>query len=198
MTKRKTQKYIYTKKDYKSGDGMLTAVWGPPAWHFIHTISFNYPIHPTLCEKKHYRNFILNLQYSLPCGKCRENLIKNIKKHPLTIQNMKNRETFSRWVYILHELINKMLGKKSGLSYCDVRERYEHFRARCTDTKPKHYKLNIKKTQKKLKFSKKEKGCTEPLYGKKAKCIIKIVPQEEKCKTMQIDKSCIKTREILQ
>ena len=32
------------------------------------------------------------------------------------------------------------------------------------------------------------------LYGKKAKCIIKIVPQEEKCKTLQIDKKCIKTR----
>ena len=43
--------------------------------------------------------------------------------------------------------------------------------------------------------NKKEKGCTEPLYGKKAKCIIKIVPQEEKCKTLQIDKECIKTRE---
>jgi hypothetical protein len=41
---------------------------------------------------------------------------------------------------------------------------------------------------------KKEKGCTEPLYGKKSKCIIKIVPQEEKCKTMQIDQKCIKKR----
>jgi hypothetical protein len=84
--------------------------------------------------------------------------------------------------------VNKLLGKKSGLSYCDVRERYEHFRSRCTDEKPKIF--NIKKTMKK-----KEKGCTEPLYGKKAKCIIKIVPQEEKCKTLQIDKKCIKTRD---
>jgi hypothetical protein len=41
-----------------------------------------------------------------------------------------------------------------------------------------------------------EKGCTEPLYGKKAKCVIKIVPQEEKCKTLQIDKQCIKTRKL--
>jgi hypothetical protein len=43
---------------------------------------------------------------------------------------MKNRESFSRYVYELHELVNKMLNKKSGLKYCDVRERYEHFRAR--------------------------------------------------------------------
>ena len=42
-----------------------------------------------------------------------------------------------------------------------------------------------------------EKGCTEPLYGKKAKCIIKIVPQEERCPTMQIDKKCIKSRNVI-
>jgi len=33
------------------------------------------------------------------------------------------------------------------------------------------------------------------LYGKKARCILKIVPQEEKGQTMQIDKKCIKSRE---
>ena len=42
---------------------------------------------------------------------------------------------------------------------------------------------------------KKEKGCTEPLYGKKSKCIINIVPQEEKGASLQIDKKCIKTRD---
>jgi hypothetical protein len=107
--------------------------------------------------------------------------------------NMKDRDSFSRYIYKLHETVNKMLGKKSGLSYCDVRERYEHFRSRCTDEKPKVF--NIKKTLKHKNKNKKEKGCTEPLYGKKSKCIIKIVPQEEKCKTLQIDKKCIKTRE---
>ena len=105
---------------------------------------------------------------------------------------MQNRETFSRYIYKLHEMVNKLLKKKSGLSYCDVRERYEHFRSRCTDEKPKIF--DFKKTLKNNK-NKKEKGCTEPLYGKKAKCIIKIVPQEEKGNTMQIDKKCIKTRD---
>lgn len=106
--------------------------------------------------------------------------------------DMANRDKFSRYIYKLHETVNKLLGKKSGLSYCDVRERYEHFRSRCTkDENPKILKLSKAKTLKK-----KEKGCTEPLYGKKAKCIIKIVPQEEKCKTLQIDKKCIKTRKL--
>ena len=44
------------------------------------------------------------------------------------------------------------------------------------------------------KTLKKEKGCTEPLYGKKAKCVLNIVPQSRKVKSLNIDKKCIKTR----
>ena len=39
-----------------------------------------------------------------------------------------------------------------------------------------------------------EKGCTEPLYGKKSKCVLNIVPQDDKINTIQIDEQCIKTR----
>ena len=42
----------YTKKDYKSGDGMLTTVWGPSLWHYLHTMSFNYPNQPTKKDKE--------------------------------------------------------------------------------------------------------------------------------------------------
>jgi hypothetical protein len=92
---------------------------------------------------------------------------------------METRLAFSTYVYDLHELINKMLGKKSGLSYDMIRERYEHFRSRCT--KP----VEVKPVE--------EKGCVEPLYeGEKAKCVLKIVPQAEQCETFQIDNKCIK------
>ena len=56
---------------------MLTTVWGPGMWHYLHTMSFNYPVSPTKEDKKHYFDFIINLQYVLPCGKCRKNLKKN-------------------------------------------------------------------------------------------------------------------------
>lgn len=184
--KPRTRRRTYKKKEYASGDGMLTTVWGPSMWHYLHTMSFNYPTNPTARDKLHYRRFVLNLQNVLPCRHCRENLKKNFKARPLRLCDMENRDKFSRYIYNLHEIINKLLGKKSGLSYCDVRERYEHFRSRCTVDKPKMLRIN--------KTRKREKGCTEPLYGKKAKCIIKIVPQEKKCETMQIDKKCIKKR----
>lgn len=190
----KTKKHrVFKKNDFYSGDGFLTTVWGPTQWHMLHTISFNYPVNPTSEQKHQYRNYILSLQNVLPCGACRKNLTNNFKKLPLTMQHMKSRDTFSRYIYNLHELVNKMLKKKSNLSYCDVRERYEHFRARCTDPKPKVFQLSdFKRTNKKR--SKKEKGCTEPLYGKKARCILNIVPQEEKGQSIQIDKKCIKSK----
>lgn len=185
--KTKTKKNrVFKKGDFYSGDGMVTKIWGPAFWHTLHTISFNYPVNPTDNEKKWYRDYILSLQHILPCKYCRQNFTTNLKQMPLTMCKMKNRDSFSRYIYELHELVNKMLKKKSGLTYCDVRERYEHFRSRCTEEKP---------IIAKFKESDKEKGCTEPLYGKKAKCIIKIVPQDDKGSTMQIDSKCIKKRE---
>ena len=182
--------FIYSKKDFDSGDGMLTSVWGPPMWHYLHTMSFNYPVNPSKEDKVNYRNFVISLQKVLPCKYCRINLVNNMKQLPLTESDMASRHTFSLYIYNLHELVNKMLKKTSNMTFCQVRERYEHFRARCTEENPKLIKVVTDFHKKKDT----EKGCTEPLYGKKAKCLLKIVPQEEKSNTFQIDKKCIKRR----
>lgn len=175
------KKRVFRKNDFYHGDGMLTKVWGPSLWHTMHTISFNYPTHPSPEDKKNYRDFIINLKNILPCKHCRINLQKNFKSLPLKMEYMKSRETFSNYIYSLHELVNKMLGKKSGLTYCDVRERYEHFRARCNtkvgDDENSH-----------------KKGCTEPLFGEKSKCLLRIVPDTYKAKTLKIHKDCLKKR----
>ena len=221
-SRRKSRKKLYRLSDYKSGDGMLTSVWGPSAWHFLHTLSFNYPVKPSHEQKCQYRDFVLALGNVLPCKYCRINFKKNLRALPLKKEDMASRDTFSRWVYRLHEHVNKMLKKKSGLSYEDVRDRYEHFRARCGDKdkgkgkkgaaadhksntmmkgrqgrKGKRvrfrrgtrrgstkricmYKLAGKKTKKKCRP--KEKGCTVPYYGKRSKCVLKIVPKTSKLK----------------
>ena len=189
----KKTKRVFKKNDFYSGDGFVTTLWGPATWHFLHTVSFNYPVNPTLEEKNQYMKFILSLQNILPCAACRKNLTNNLKKLPLKMSHMKSRDSFSRYIYNLHELINRMLNKKSNLTYCDVRERYEHFRARCTDPKPKIFTVSQLR-QKYHNKTKKEKGCTEPLYGKKARCILNIVPDEEKGPSIQIDKKCIKSK----
>ena len=186
----------FTKKDFHSGDGMLTTVWGPSMWHFLHTMSFNYPVEPTPADKKHYMDFVLNLRNVLPCKYCRMNLTNNLATRPIRMCHMESRDTFSRFIYELHETVNRFLGKHSGLSYCDVRERYEHFRSRCTQDTPKVFNFKSFYGKKNSGTDKHEKGCTEPLYGKKAKCVISIVPQEVKVPTFSVDDQCIKKREV--
>jgi hypothetical protein len=197
--RRNNDSCVYSDKDFNSNDGMLTTVWGPAIWHSLHTISFNYPIDPSPEDKKNYKSFIMNLKNVLPCGKCRKNLKKNMKKLPLTNKDMESRNTFSKYIYDLHEVINTMLGKKSGLSYDDVKERYEHFRARCA----LNYEDIAKMKNDINEYMKKhpgvsEKGCTEPLYGEKSKCIIHIVPQNDTSQTFQIDDKCIKKKLIIE
>lgn len=179
-----SKKSVFTENDFNSGDGMLTAVWGPALWHSLHTMSFNYPVNPSDDQKKQYYNFFKSLQHVLPCRYCRENYTKNLEILPLTQSTLKNRESFSRWLYEMHEIINTNLGKTSGLSYEDVRNIYEHFRSRCL-TDPK-----LLKDKEKHSKSTKEKGCTEPLYGIKSKCILNIVPKDTKVKSFKMDPKC--------
>jgi hypothetical protein len=182
MNKKNNKNSPFTKDDFLSGEGMMTSVWGPPMWHVLHTISFNYPVHPTEEQKKHYYKFYKNLVHILPCKYCRENLSNNLKSHNLTKDTMKNRETLSYWVYNLHEIVNKMLNKESGLSYEQVRERYEYFRSRCL--------VNPTEIEK-LKIENKENGCTEPLYGIKSKCVLNIVPRDDRLSSFKMDPKCI-------
>ncbi len=200
-TKRRTKSVIvktkkqrtYSKKDYNSGDGFLTTVWGPMMWSYLHTMSFNYPTKPTPEDKKHYKEFVENLQYVLPCKFCRMNLANNLKEFPIKECHMASRDAFSRYIYDLHETVNKMLKKKSNLSFCEVRDRYENFRSRCTED-PTIFNFKKAKEEGEGKGKGKEKGCTEPLYGKKSKCVIKIIPQEDKQATFQMDAKCIKEK----
>jgi hypothetical protein len=182
-----SDKYVFSEVDYISGDGMMTSIWGPPMWHFLHIVSFNYPIKPTKIQKEHYYNFFNNLQNILPCKYCRDNLTKNYTVLPLNMDVFKNRDTLSKYVYKLHELINKMLGKQSNLSYEDVRDRYEHFRSRCLEPPSKMKNNNIH-------IGKIEKGCTEPLYGVKSQCVLSIVPRDSRLKSLKIDNKCKLTK----
>ena len=189
MVANKKTKKIYSSKDYNNDNGMITYVWGPPLWHVLHTISFNYPVHPTNDDKENYKKFVLGLKNVLPCGNCRKNLTMNLKKLPPDAKHFKDRNAFSKYIYLLHELVNKMLKKKSGLTYENVRERYEHFRARCTK--------DTEKEEMETKTNGHVIGCIEPLYGKKARCVLKIIPQTKKATSLPsitIDKKCIKTK----
>lgn len=168
---KKTRKF--TLSDFNDTNGMLTTVWGPPLWHFLHSMSFNYPVQPTCAQKQQYKNFIYSLTHILPCGACRDNLKYNLQKNPIQ-PYLKDRKTFSKYIYQLHETLNRYLNKTSGLSYHQVRTRYEHFRAKCTKTQKNHI------------------GCAKAFRARKTKSVINIVPNNIRCKTLKIDKKCFK------
>jgi hypothetical protein len=191
------EKCVFNVKDYDSPDGMLTSVWGPNLWHVLHTISFNYPVKPTEHDKTRYINFIKSLQYVLPCSYCRNNLTKNLRIVKLNRSVMKNRATFSKWLYKLHNHVNKMLGKNNSVSYYEIRDRYEHFRARCLTKKSQKGGRKSKKKRKKSKLNKRqsggkvnETGCTKSLYGVKSMSVINIIPKRKGVKTLKISPKC--------
>ena len=162
------------KGNHVGGGGMITAIWGPPLWTYLHTISFYYPWEPSEKQKKDYYTQIKTLESTLPCSICRDNYKKNIqKKHTkLTRAVFKNRYTFSKWVYDLHNEVNKHLGKPITMTYDDVQRRYDSFRANC------NVKIN-------------KKGCVVPKKGyMKKKIMMRIVPRSKKCETFTESAAC--------
>tara|TARA_Y100000741_G_scaffold185747_1_gene141165 strand:- start:1673 stop:2248 length:576 start_codon:yes stop_codon:yes gene_type:complete len=181
-------KLNFTEKEYNSDYGMITYIWGPLLWHYLHIMSFNYPVNPVEYNKENgyskgfiqncYYLFITLLGYILPCGACRKNLKDNLesldfKKRKSEI--LKNRKNFSKFIYDLHETVNKMLDKKSNLNYEEIRDFYEHFRAFCSKDK-KHNGCTV------LQHNNKER--------EKPKVVVYFVPFGKKIKTTKVHKKC--------
>jgi|APSaa5957512493_1039668.scaffolds.fasta_scaffold61275_2 hypothetical protein len=140
--------------DTNINNGMITKLWGPPGWKYLHTVTFGYPIEPTDEQKKKYKGFFELVGDTLPCRYCRESYKKFISSgySELNEDTMKNRDTLTRWLYDVHQKVNDKLGVNYGVSFDDIKKYYEASRAKCT---PK----NKQKTNK-------EKGCIMPLNDK--------------------------------
>jgi hypothetical protein len=78
-----------------------------------------------------------------------------------------------------------MLHKKCELTYEEVRDRYEIFRARCLEGVPKIPKHGT---------IPKESGCDVPISGIKSKTVINIVPMDKKIEPFKIDPKCAPKR----
>ena len=207
-TELKNYKCCLKKEDYNSSNGMITLIFGPPLWFSLHITSFNYPSNPEKCNKEYsketgiknykiqdyYATMVENLQYTLPCKSCRENLklnLKNLKWFEKKKHYLKNRENFSRFIYDLHNKINIMLGKPKYKTYEYVRDQFSAFRASC----PKISKNIHNKGCLKLDINDEFKG--QVLKGKSK---ISIVPNEIESENLIIDDKCsiISARKKLQ
>ena len=82
--------------------------WGPAAWKFLHTATFNYPEHPTRKDKENYGAFFRALGPVLPCVKCRVHFAEHFKQYPI---DLKDRESLARWLVQVHNAVNRAGGK---------------------------------------------------------------------------------------
>jgi len=85
-------------------------LWGPGAWKFLHSITFNYPKEPTSRDKEIHANFFNSLQYVLPCEKCAYHFSQNLKKYPIE-EVLDEKEEFVKWLIHVHNEVNTMLNK---------------------------------------------------------------------------------------
>ncbi|VVU95181.1 Erv1 / Alr family [seawater metagenome] len=105
---------------------MKPSKWGPYAWVFLHSITFNYPVNPSKEVQLQYKNFFESLQYVIPCDKCQRNYQNKLVKFKLTDKVLKSRKNLIEWLIDIHNEVNKSTGKRI-LTYKEVIDYYVDF-----------------------------------------------------------------------
>ena len=97
-------------------------IWGPPAWTFLHTITFNYPNNPSEQDKQNYYNFFDSLKYVLPCDKCKKHYKENSRDLK---DNLNSRDDLVKWLIDIHNEVN-VKNNKRKYSYDEVINKYNN------------------------------------------------------------------------
>ena len=97
-------------------------IWGPSAWTFLHSITFQYPESPTDMDKKKYFTFFNSLKNELPCPNCREHYETNFEKIQIRLNN---RKELIEWLIDIHNEVNRSTGKRK-YSYDEVYKIYNN------------------------------------------------------------------------
>lgn len=103
-------------------EGISPLLWGPSAWHLLHSIAATYPNKPTELDIKRYYTFIISFAYVLPCPTCREHFKKTLHDKEFNINHLADRETFTKFVFDVHNVVNERLHKPRF----DTPEHYEY------------------------------------------------------------------------
>lgn len=97
-------------------------IWGTDLWKTCHRFSLAYPDKPTPKHKSAARAFFGSLATLLPCAGCRRHYEQYYKRH-FSSASIESRDRLVRWVYDLHEEVNRRLGKPIGVVKIDDLQR---------------------------------------------------------------------------
>ena len=96
-------------------------IWGPGAWLFLHSITFQYPDNPTELDKENYKTFFESLQEVLPCPSCSEHYRNNLNKFPIRVES---KDELIEWLIDIHNEVN-VINNKEVLTYDQVKNNYK-------------------------------------------------------------------------
>lgn len=106
-----------------SENGFDPRIWGPHLWTVMHILSMNYPLVPTVTQRKAYYNFFKSLCTILPCARCRHEFCLMVNSPgPLQLTPEKfmqmpyekpgaARVRVVNYIIALHHKVNRRLGK---------------------------------------------------------------------------------------
>ena len=85
-------------------------IWGPHYWFFLHTLAMCYPKYPNAVTKKKYYDFVQNIPMFIPTEDISNYFSKLLDEYPVQ-PYLDNKESFIRWIWFIHNKINKKLEK---------------------------------------------------------------------------------------
>lgn len=91
---------------------MNSNIWGPGAWTFLHSITFNYPDNPSQQDKNEYSDFFYSLANILPCSICQNNFKKNLNDLPIKFY-LQSKKLLTKWLFEIHNRVNIETNKKT-------------------------------------------------------------------------------------
>lgn len=136
---------------YHSTSGLSTKSWGPSGWYFLFScIMGGYPIKidpknkDHMLIKRHFKNMLLSLGYTMPCIFCRNSFKEFCKQLPID-NHLSGRIELMKWLYDIRDKVNKKLIAQEQECYNNEKKRLKriYYSSSKTNIDKQNYYKNV-------------------------------------------------------